>query len=245
MMKRKSFKKTLLTKPGILIFFLWTGIYPLSGQVMETNSFAGLQTTDLRKMALHDAAAVNRWWWGWLGGYSAATIGQGIAGITADKLSFRQDMFLSGATTLVGAVGQLVSPVQPVKLRKWREMENADDSDQTKRDEYLKYLHKMAVAEKKGKGWQMHLASGAVNLGSGLVTWLGFKRTWKDGLVNFALNTVVTEAQIWSQPMKAKKYMLKYSKEGNFPESFQNHGKPDYSLSIGSSPNGVWLSFRF
>jgi hypothetical protein len=244
-MNRRSVMKTLQLKAGILILCTFLSFCQLSGQVAEIRPSPELQTQGLRKMALQDASSVNRWWWGWLGGYSAATIGQGIAGISADKLSFRQDMFLSGVTTLVGAVGQLVSPVQPVNLRKWREMENSDASDQTKRDEYLKYLQKMAVAEKKGRGWQMHLASGAVNLGSGLVTWLGFKRTWKDGLVNFALNTVVTEAQIWSQPMKAKKYMLKSSKEDNFPQSFQNNGKPGNSLSIGSSPNGVWLSFRF
>jgi hypothetical protein len=235
----------LQLKTGFLIVCFWISICQLSGQVKEQNSSGGLQMDNLRKIARQDAASVNRWWWGWLGGYSAATVGQGIAGVTADKLSFRQDMFLSAATTFLGAAGQLVSPIQPVKFRKWSEMESSNASDQTKRDEYLKYLQKMAVAEKKGRGWQMHLASGAVNLGSGMVTWLGFKRTWKDGLVNFALNTVVTEAQIWSQPVKAKKYFSNYINQGSVPESFIHQKDPGYSFSIGSTGNGIRLALSF
>jgi hypothetical protein len=237
--------KTLLLKTGILIPCFLLSICQLSGQVAETRSSGEMQTTGLREMVLHDASSVNRWWWGWLGGYSAATIGQGIAGITADKLSFRQDMFLSAATTLMGAAGQLVSPVQPVKFRKWRDLGNSVGSEQTRNYEYLKYLEKMAVAEKKGRGWQMHLVSGAVNLTSGMVTWLGFKRTWKDGLVNFALNTVVTEAQIWSQPVKAKKYFSKLVEQGMIPESFIHQRDPGYSFSIGTSGNVIRLALSF
>jgi hypothetical protein len=244
-MNRRSVMKTLHFKAGTLILCTFMSFYQLSAQVAETRPSPELQTQGLRKMVLQDASSVNRWWWGWLGGYSAATVGQGIAGIATDKLSFRQDMFLSAATTFLGAAGQLVSPVQPVQLRKWREMENSDASDQTKRDEYLKYLQKMAVAEKKGRGWQMHLASGAVNLTSGLVTWLGFKRTWKDGLMNFALNTVVTEAQIWSQPVKAKKYYSKIIEQGMNPESFVHPQVPGYSFSIGTTGNGFSLALIF
>jgi hypothetical protein len=232
-------------KTGILIFCFWLCLCHLSAQVVETYSSKGLQPNILRKIAMQDASSVNCWWWSWLGGYSAATIGQGIAGITADKLSFRQDMFLSAATTFLGAAGQLVSPVQPVKFRKWKDMGNAVGSEQTRNEEYLKYLEKMAAAEKKGRGWQMHLASGAVNLTSGLVTWLGFKRTWKDGLLNFALNTVVTEVQIWSQPVKAKKYYSNILKQGMIPDSFLHQRDPGYSFSIGTSGNGIRLALSF
>jgi hypothetical protein len=237
--------KTRHLKTGILIPCFLLSICQLSGQVAGTRSCGELQSANLREMVLHDASSVNCWWWGWLGGYSAATIGQGIAGISTDKLSFRQDMFLSAATTFLGAAGQLVSPLQPVKFRKWKDLGNAVGSEQTRNEEYLKYLEKMAAAEKKGRGWQMHLVSGAVNLTSGMVTWLGFKRTLKDGLLNFALNTVVTEAQIWSQPMKAKKYYLNYTKQGMIPESFLHQRDPGYSLSIGSTGNGIRVAFNF
>jgi hypothetical protein len=237
--------KILHQKTGILILCISVSFYHLSAQITKPQSSGGWQKSGLRETVIQDAASVNRWWWGWLGAYSAATIGQGIAGITADKLSFRQDMFLSAATTFAGVAGQLISPVQPVKFRKWREMDSSGIPEQTRNEEYLKYLEKMAVAEKKGRGWQMHLASGAVNLTSGMVTWLGFKRTWKDGLMNFALNTVVTEAQIWSQPVKAKKYLAKFKEPGNVSQFYNFCNKPDNLLTFGSTAGSIWLKFSF
>ena len=59
----------------------------------------------------HDRLNTNRWWYGWLGAYSAATIGQGVIYFSGNEKSTRQDMALGAATTLLGAVGQFVSPV--------------------------------------------------------------------------------------------------------------------------------------
>ena len=58
---------------------------------------------------------------------------------------------------------------------------------------------------KAGKSWQTHALTGSVNLASGLVTWLGFKRSVWEGLANFALNTAITEIQIFTQPTRAIK----------------------------------------
>jgi hypothetical protein len=48
---------------------------------------------------------------------------------------------------------------------------------------------------------------------------LGFKRTLKDGLVNFVLNEAVTEVQIWTSPTFAKRnykiYCQKYINQDN------------------------------
>ena len=74
-------------------------------------------------------------------------------------------------------------------------------------------LKEIAEREKEGRSWKMHALTGAVNLSTGLITWLGFKRSVWDGLEIFALNTAVTELQIWTQPTRAiKDYKNYYGK---------------------------------
>jgi hypothetical protein len=55
----------------------------------------------------------NLWWYGWLTAYSAATVGQGIVYFVSNDKSLKQDMVLGAATTLLGAAGQLITPMVP------------------------------------------------------------------------------------------------------------------------------------
>jgi len=156
------------------------------------------------------------WWNSWFYGYSIATFGQGAAVLMGDKLKTRQDMALGAITTLIGAAGQLFMPMVPAYSAKKLAMLPGDTPGE--RTIKLKQAEELFEAsskrEKEGRSWKMHAVSDAVNLGSGLVTWLGFKRTIWAGLGNFALNTAITEAQIWTQPTRAirdyKKYCEKY-----------------------------------
>lgn len=242
----KLFLKTLPLKIILIISCFLSGSYQLSAQKMPVDSVIYYPTSEVRYIVKQDAAARNLWWWGWLSGYSAATIGQGIAGISSDKLSGRQDMFLGAATTLIGALGQLFTPVQPVANRDLNSLLLSESMTNSSRsNECLEYLKKMAIAESMGRGWQMHLESGAVNLGSGLITWLGFKRTLKAGLLNFAFNTAVTEAQIWSQPVRAKRYYSRIIRQGITSETTFTPEKDRCTLSVSSSASGIRLALTF
>jgi hypothetical protein len=64
-----------------------------------------------------------------------------------------------------------------------------------------------------GRSWKTHAICGVVNLSSGMITWLGFKRTVWAGLGNFALNTLISEAQIWSQPTRSIRDYKEYNKK--------------------------------
>jgi hypothetical protein len=112
-------------------------------------------------------------------------------------------------------------------------------------DEYYEtMLREIAEREKAGRSWKIHAVAGAVNLGSGLVTWLGFKRTVWDGLINFAMNTVITEAQIWSQPVRAVKDYDRYLTEmagGVTPEQTG----PERKIYLGSYPGGITFRVIF
>ncbi len=152
------------------------------------------------------------WWYGWLGGYSAATAVQAGIMISSDELKTRQDMGLGAATTFVGAIGQFFSPLYPDdRLKQWiRFPENSGEERGLKLAEAEELLKARAKAETEGRSLKMHLVCTSVNLCSGLITWLAFDRTVWAGVGNFALNSAITEFQIFSQPIRAKKDLEKY-----------------------------------
>ncbi|MEI6060240.1 MAG: hypothetical protein WCR72_05995 [Bacteroidota bacterium] len=183
------------------------------------------------------------WWNGWLYGYSAATIGQGAAFFMIDKLKTKQDMALGAATTLIGAAGQLVAPMVPVYAPARLALIPGDTPSERiiklKRAEEL--FEASAKREKDGRSWQYQLATTAVNTGSGLITWIGFKRTVWAGLGNFALNTAICEVQIWSQPTRAIKDYKNYREnyEKGLPSSSRGQRPQWYA---GAYPGG--MAFR-
>jgi hypothetical protein len=140
----------------------------------------------------------DRWWYGWLIGYGAATVGQGAAGLAGKDKGTKQDMFLGAATTCLGAIGQIISPMTPSSAP--GRLTNLPEGTPGER------MKKCAYAEEReGRSWKTHAVAGAVNLGGALVLCLGFKRGLWEGVGNFAFNTAIAEAQIWTQPMRAVK----------------------------------------
>jgi hypothetical protein len=201
-------------------------------------------STDIQVTALKDKAAAERWWYGWLAGYSAATAGQGIVYFTSDNKTLRQDMALGAATTFLGAMGQLITPVfsKQADYPSYREYASGEKSLPS--EQAAELLKSLAAREKEGRSWKTHAIAGVVNLGSGLITWLGYKRTFMDGLENFAINTVITEAQIWTQPMKAVRDYEKYTREaGPGVESMTSRREGEWSWSV--YPGGFYVRYVF
>lgn len=240
--------KISITYTGTL-FFLLIFIFvdlQVSAQDETSDSLVIERIHFIQKMLDQGKPAANLWWNGWLYGYSAATLAQGTILLTNNNLQTRQDMALGAATTLVGAVGQLVMPMTPAKTPGQLALLAADTPDERikKLNEAEKLFEASAIREKDGRSWKMHAASGAVNVGSGLITWLGFDRTFKSGLINFAINTAITEAQIWTQPTRAikdyKTYCERY-KDG-LPSAFN---KPKSQLYVNAFPGGLTLRLVF
>ena len=99
-----------------------------------------------------------------------------------------------------------------------------------------------ALTEKAGRSWEIHALNEAVNLSSGLITWIAYKRTVWDGVANFLLNSAITETQIWTQPTRTfkdyeeycRKYKSGFISEINKiePEFYLRTGVGNVSLSI-------------
>lgn len=83
-----------------------------------------------------------------------------------------------------------------------------------------------------------------VNIGSGLVVWLGFKRPFLEGVENFAINTAVTEAQIWSQPVRAIRDYKRYCREYQTGRTFSSDKiKMNWYVTVypGGAKIDVWF----
>jgi hypothetical protein len=240
--KNNGFGFTIIAFLFILIFQL----PPLSGQVSIPDSIIAEQSEHIKKLLDQDKKNARIWWYGWFAGYSAATVAQGIVFFSSDNKSTRQDMALGAATTALGAAGQLLMPIVPktLSLQDYQFPENAS----SKLTEELIYseelLKEIAEREKEGRSWKIHALTGAVNVSTGLITWLGFKRSVWDGVEIFALNTVVTELQIWTQPTRAikdyKNYCEKYGTESGIEAV-----KPVKELVVNVYPGGIKIALNF
>jgi hypothetical protein len=230
----------------VVLVVLSFNVNKASGQAVVYDSLTDARLNLLSKAIHTDHLRTERWWYGWLGAYSAATIGQGVIYFTSSNKSTRQDMALGAATTLLGAAGQFITPFIPNKeFSQFANLPERSDEDKLQKLAAAeKLLSQWSERERQALTWQNHILSTAVNLGGGLITWLGFKRTLKDGIVNFAINEVITETQIWIQPTYAKRYYKKYCLEylnGSVNYSY----KPDVTWYVEAVPGGIGLKAVF
>ena len=218
---------------------------PVSARETPPDSLVRERLAAIRQALERGAPGAKRWWTGWLIGYGAATVGQGIVCAASKEKRLRQDMALGAATTGLGVIGQLLTPMTPAdagdRLAALPGADEAERLDKLSAAETL--LKQCAAREREGRSWKTHAITGIVNLGSGLVAWLGFKRCVGDGFANFALNTVITEAQIWTQPTAAMRDYDDYLQR--HPSAARADARPTgRTWSVHWVPGGIGISFN-
>jgi hypothetical protein len=228
----------------ILLFLLQT--IQLNGQDDPADSVITERLQTIRQMLEQGKVNANRWWYGWLVVYSASTVVQTSISLTSNEITTRQDMALGAATTFLGAAGQIISPLGPryAPEKILQLPETTREEKMKKLTEMEKLLQENAAREKNGKSWKTHILYGMVNLGSGLITWIGFDRNIWAGLGNFALNTVVSEVQIFTQPSKAIKDYEDYRRNSDGLQE-QSYTRSNLSWSVHVYGGGVALRMAF
>jgi hypothetical protein len=236
------------TKSAIIILLLFFLLHfnPAIAQNELSDAQIQERLQAIQQILEQGTSNANLWWYGWLIGYSTATIGQGVVYATSADKETRQDMALGAATTFLGAMGQVIAPMTPGTAADLFKT-IAGSTPQERADKLLaaeKLLQQSASREIAGTSWQTHAVTGVVNLSSGLIVWLGFKRNIWEGVGNFALNTVITEAQIWTQPTRAIKDYDDYIRKYDTAEKpgCLNSGM---SWSIAVYPGGLGISIIF
>ncbi len=230
----------------LLLLLLFTGTQ-IRAQNAETDTLQikeRIQT--IQSMLTESETPVNVWWYGWLGAYSVATVGQGTVCFLTDDVPLKQDMALGAATTFLGGALQLITPLNTGKdARLLAQLPETTPQEQLfKLQMAEKYLQTNAMTEKAGRSWQIHALNTAVNLSSGLITWLAFKRTVWDGVSNFLLNTVITETQIWTQPTRTWKDYQRYCRQYKQGEIVVNN-KIQPEFYVNTFAGGVSLKIVF
>jgi hypothetical protein len=235
---------TLIALFFLVLFVLSSSILIAQNQLPD--SIVIERTQYIQKMLDQGKSGSKLWWNMWLYGYTAGTLVQGAVFFSSDELKTRQDMILGAATSVIGAVGQLVMPMVPASAPKKLALIPGDtEAERILKLKKAEELFKAsAEREIEGRSWKMHAFSGAVNLSSGMITWLGFKRTFWAGLGNFALNTVVTEVQIWTQPTRAIKDYKKYCEMYKNGLPYSSY-KPRTHFYVNACPQGLAVRIVF
>ncbi|MFC2137974.1 hypothetical protein ACFLTE_07355 [Bacteroidota bacterium] len=246
MIHRTNKKNGLVFIVFIFISLLYLHSVNIYGQYEISDSLVSERIQCIQNMLQQQKVNANLWWYGWLMGYSVATVGQGTAYFLSDDISLRQDMVLGASTTILGVVGQLIMPLNPGYkveiLTQIPELTPENRLEKLSKAEEL--LNEVALREKDGRTWQVHALCGAVNLTGGIITWIGFDRSIWAGVGYFAFNTAISEIQILTQPTRAikdyQKYCEKY-KSDNTPVSYKV--KPTYYVS--AYPGGITFKVMF
>jgi len=241
-------KKCFIGKhPGSILFLIvLLQFHSGAAQDASPDSLVQEKLRVIRGMLDRGQPGAGRWWTGWLVGYGAATIAQGAVSLASKDKDMREDMALGAATTFLGAVGQIISPMVPTSApdRLAAMPETTPEERMKKLSEAESLLKECALREKSGRSLKAHAITGIVNLGSGLVVWLGFKRSIWEGVGNFALNTAVTEAQIWTQPTRAvhdyDDYAVRYQTGAG-----QHLLKSQIHWSLNAVPGGLGIRICF
>ena len=242
-MKKPSGQNHPLTAV-LAVILLFTGCL-VSARETLPDSLVKVRLAAIRQTLERGKPNAGRWWTGWLIGYGAATVGQGVVYATSRDKRTRQDMALGAATTGLGVIGQLLTPMIPAdapdRLAVLSEANPEERMNKLSAAETL--LKQCAAREKEGRSWKIHAITGAVNLGSGLVAWLGFRRCMGDGIANFALNTLITEAQIWTQPTRAVRDYDDFLRR--HPSTARSDDRPNKIYwSVNAVPGGVGISIH-
>lgn len=169
----------------------------------------------IEKALIEGKFTANLWWGGWLGFNAGTMLIFGIkAGIDTTKADMQNDA-VSAAQSALGVLGLAISPMVPGyasdRLRELPDSTAEQRREKLARAEEL--LRESAEYEIFGWSWVPHVLGVAVGLAGGLTLWLGFKRPIEEGLINFGLAVAVNEAQIWTQPMRAKRDWEAYQLE--------------------------------
>jgi hypothetical protein len=190
--------------------------------------------------------AADLWQYGWLTGYSAATVGQLAIYSNSNDEKRRQDMLVGAVTTALGVGGQLVFPLQAgrfaVRLRSM-----PADTPEARRANLAAaegYLRKAAAQESFGRSWKTQSMATAVNLAAGLTIWLHYDRPARDGFVTFAVGQIVAETQIFSQPMRAVRDLQEYEQRTDFG-ALGMAASPRRNWYVRAAPGDFVVGFRF
>jgi len=222
---KKQFLLTKIRVPLLVFVLIFQFLY-LSAQVQISDSLIKERIQDIQKMLDDGKKNANLWWNGWLIGYSALTVGQGAGIIMGNNEGAKIEWAFGSFTSLLGVASLAFAPMIPVNASNRLALipENNNEEEIKKLTIAEDLLRLSALREEHGRSWKTHALYGVADAGVELIYCYGFNQPLNSGIRDFAINTVISEAQIWTQPTRAikdyKNYLIKYI-YGENPEVFK------------------------
>ena len=201
----------------IMALLFCAQLLPLHAEL--TDAVVRERTDYIQKRFDEGQGAAKTWWWGWLWGYTGITVAQmglyyAIPNDSEDNKTTRDILLVGAASSLLGVIGQIITPMTPAyagdELRALPDGTPQQRLEKLRRGESL--LKESAEREEFGRSWIAHSACVVVNLGAGLIIWQGMHHSFTDGLVNFGAGMLISEIQIFTQPMQAVHDLAEYKR---------------------------------
>lgn len=229
---------------AVLLFCL-----PLAwGEEGGTESDAAARIAWIQE-AMDEGSGVSKLWqYGWTGFYGVDTIVE--AAIASgkdgeDEEDERFDSTVNATLSFLGVAGMLIDPMTLHSDAKRLAVmpETSDEEIAAKLTAAELYLRRGAEREERGRSFKTHLTYGSVNLAAGLVVTLDGGRH-QDGLVIFAVATLVSEIQIFTTPQRAIASWEAYQ-QGAAGDITQSHPSIADNLRFGVAPGYVQITYLF
>jgi len=182
------------------------------------------------------------WWDAWLIGYLTLGTGQLVGYFvtpedTAENIVFREEMLVGSITTYLGAVGNIVDPMVPAfAAHRIHELPGKTPEERRlKLIEAENYFQASAMREINGRSFAAHGIGIGVSLAGAAVLYFAMAHTLESALLNFGIGVVITEIQIFTQPMKAVSDWDKYAKKHGIDKriSYNKDEQQNWFLHMG------------
>ena len=161
------------------------------------------ETADTIARELDDEARRERRWWNaWTATYAAFTVGQGAAAGAVHDRDTRIDMEVGAATSVLGVVGMLLSPLREVARAADtvdRMPARTEEERRARAETAVVERARAAAAEREARSWLVHVLNVVVTGASSVVLWQGFDHG-TSAATNLASGVAIGELQIWTQP---------------------------------------------
>lgn len=226
-------------KPRLFVLlFLCLRAMPLGAQ--STDAQARERIDYLQKRFDEGQGSAKIWWWGWLWGYAGMTAAQmgiyfAVPADSEENQTTRDILLVGAASSFLGVIGQIITPMTPAyagdELRALPEGTAPQRAEKLRRGEAL--LKESAEREEFGRSWIAHGACVVVNLGAGLIIWQGMHHSFTDGLVNFGAGMLISEIQIFTQPMRAVHDLAEYRRRYGEGAVTSLRRQSDWYLQVG------------
>ena len=230
----------------LIFFVLIFQFLHLSAQVQLSDSLVKERIQCIQKMLDEGKKNANLWWNGWLVGYGALTVGQGAVSLMSTDENTKIEWAFGSFTSLIGVASQVFMPMVPgyAPDRLALITENNKEEEIKKLNIAEDLLKLSVLREKTGRSWKMHALCGIVNVGVELIYCYGFNQPGGTAIRYFAINTAISEAQIWTQPTKAMKDYKNYCKKYRPIENLGIYKqKPEWH--VGVYPGGITACLVF